>query len=200
MHVSVFGLGYVGPVTAASLTELGCGMTGMCLHAAKVEAFNDGQSPLIKHKIDDLFKAATEQGLLFAITNALQAVAGTYVSIVCNGTLSMPSKKLNLWVIQNVWVQIAQCLLNMNMGHVIIFRSTLLAESKSGLVTAMFQDLGASGKVRFYYCPELLPEDSESVSMTADRKPARDLFKRQPLVTLILCDRSRQDSNHHPGS
>ncbi len=84
MNVSVFGLGYVGAVTSACLAELGHKITGVDLHAAKVDAFKSGKSPIIEPEIDDLLRRATEQNLLSATLDARQAVADTDVSIAAN--------------------------------------------------------------------------------------------------------------------
>lgn len=158
MNVSVFGLGYVGAVTAACLAELGHSVIGVDLHAAKVEAFGRGQSPIIEPDIDDLLKRATGLGLLSATTSAHQAVANSNVSIICVGTPSMPTGKLNLEFVQNVSAQISQAIRETKKDHVIIYRSTMLPGSTRGFVAAMFQDLCASGQVRVYYCPEFLRE------------------------------------------
>ena len=47
MNISIFGLGYVGAVTAACLAEKGHRIIGVDLHQAKVDAFNQGVSPIV---------------------------------------------------------------------------------------------------------------------------------------------------------
>lgn len=48
MNVSVFGMGYVGCVTAACLAKVGHQGTGVELQADKVEILNSGAAPFME--------------------------------------------------------------------------------------------------------------------------------------------------------
>ncbi len=158
MNISVFGLGYVGAVTSACLAEQGHRVIGVDLHAAKVEAFGRGQSPIIEPEIDDLLKRATEGNRLGATLDVHAAVAETDVSIVCVGTPSLPSGRLNLDFVHKVTGQIARAIRDTRKSHILLYRSTMLPGSTRSLVTGMLADLVASGQIRVYYCPEFLRE------------------------------------------
>ena len=58
MNISIFGLGYVGAVTAGCLAELGHTIIGADVQQAKVDAFNAGASPIIEPELDDLLRKA----------------------------------------------------------------------------------------------------------------------------------------------
>ena len=158
MNISVFGLGYVGAVTSACLAEKGHHLIGVDMHAAKVEAFGRGQSPIIEPEVDDLLMKATANNRLGATLDVRQAVETTEVSIVCVGTPSQPSGTLNLEFVRKVTAQIVEVIRDSKKSHILLYRSTMLPGSTRSLVTSLLADLLESGQVRVYYCPEFLRE------------------------------------------
>ncbi len=158
MNVSIFGLGYVGAVTAGCLAELGHAVTGVDVQSSKVDAFNSGRSPIVEPELDGLLQAARTDGRLTATTDAAAAVATTEASIICVGTPSLESGRLNLDYVRKVCEQIADALRASGKPHVLIFRSTMLPGSTRQLVRDFLADLQAAGQVKVYYCPEFLRE------------------------------------------
>ncbi len=158
MNVSIFGLGYVGAVTAGCLAELGHAVTGVDVQSSKVDAFNSGRSPIVEPELDGLLQAARADGRLTATTDAAAAVAATEASIICVGTPSLESGRLNLDYVRKVCEQIADALRASGKPHVLIFRSTMLPGSTRQLVRDFLTDLQAAGQVKIYYCPEFLRE------------------------------------------
>lgn len=158
MNVSIFGLGYVGAVTAGCLAELGHAIVGADVQQAKVDAFNRGFSPIIEPELDALLGKAKREGRLSATANAANAVAQTEVSIICVGTPSLESGRLNLDFVRKVSAQISEALRESGKKHVVIFRSTMLPGSTRVMVRDFFEDLRSSGQVQIYYCPEFLRE------------------------------------------
>ena len=57
-NVSVFGLGYVGSVTAACLAHQGHTVVGVDSNAAKADSLESGRSPIIERGLDDLISVA----------------------------------------------------------------------------------------------------------------------------------------------
>ncbi len=157
-HVSIFGLGYVGAVTAGCLAELGHVIIGADVQPAKVDAFTAGVSPIIEPGLDTLLRDAKSAGRLDATTDGAEAVQRTQVSIICVGTPSQAAGRLNLDFVRKVCAQIAAAIREKNRPHTILFRSTMLPGSTRGLVEAHFADLIASGLLHVYYCPEFLRE------------------------------------------
>ena len=82
MNISVFGLGYVGAVSCACLTERGHRIVGVDTNPAKVDLINRGQSPVVEDQIDELIAAGVAKGLLSATLDAEAAVAATEVSLI----------------------------------------------------------------------------------------------------------------------
>lgn len=157
-HVSIFGLGYVGAVTAGCLAELGHHIIGADVQQAKVDAFRAGQSPIIEPELEALLQTAKREGRLDATTDASEAVRRTQVSIVCGGTPSQAAGRLNLDFVRKVCAQIAAAIRDKKQPHTLLLRSTMLPGSTRKLVEENFADLVASGLLHIYYCPEFLRE------------------------------------------
>ena len=109
-NVSVFGLGYVGSVTAACLAHLGHHVVGVDSNASKTESLESGRSPIIEKGLDDLIATARRESRLRATTDAAAAVLGSEISLICVGTPSQPNGKLELAHIRNVCREIGQVL------------------------------------------------------------------------------------------
>jgi len=169
MNISIFGLGYVGAVTAGCLTDAGHTIIGVDVQQTKVDAFNAGLSPIIEPELDGLLRAAVSEGRLRATTEAEKAVAASDVSIVCVGTPSLESGRLNLEYVRKVAQQIADAVTAKGLKHAIIFRSTMLPGSTRGIVKDYFSTLMQDGRVSIYYCPEFL---REGTAVTDFREPS----------------------------
>jgi GDP-mannose 6-dehydrogenase len=100
--VSIFGLGYVGSVTAACLASKGHSVTGVDLSASKVELLNAGRSPIVEPRMNELVEQAHQTSRLRATTDAAAAVMQTEISFLCVGTPSLRSGKLDLGHVEPV--------------------------------------------------------------------------------------------------
>lgn len=158
MNVSVFGLGYVGAVTAGCLAEAGHTILGVDVQPSKIDAFNQGVSPIIEPELGSLLKKARSGCRLSATSDAMGAIRDSEVSIVCVGTPSQASGRLNLDYVRKVAHQISDAVRTLQKKHVIIFRSTMLPGSTRSLAADFLTDLKSTGLVRVYYCPEFLRE------------------------------------------
>ena len=96
MRIAVFGLGYVGTVTAAGLASCGHEVCGVDVDAVKVENIRSGQSPVVEPGIEELLATAVRDGLLTATTDPVEALERADVSLLCVGTPSMPQGGTNL--------------------------------------------------------------------------------------------------------
>src|SRR5687767_1282330 len=96
MKVAIFGLGYVGTVTAACLAARGHEVVGVDVDPGKVETINRGSSPVLEPGLEPLVSSAVEGGLLRATTEAEPAIGRADVSLVCVGTPSAPGGSTDL--------------------------------------------------------------------------------------------------------
>lgn len=126
MNVSIFGLGYVGCVTAACLASQGHRVIGVDINIDKVEAINNGCSPIIERGLGELIRTGRRSGNLRATQDAYEAVAHGDVLVICVGTPSDANGNLNFRFVDRVCIEIAQSLREASGFKVIAVRSTLL--------------------------------------------------------------------------
>jgi len=161
MRVSVFGLGYVGVVSAAALAEAGHTVVGVDTNLDKVEMVNAGRSPIIEPGVEDLVARGVSAGRIRATTSAEDAVRDTEVSIVCVGTPSASNGSLDLTQIQKVCQEIGLAIGTKDGAHAVIVRSTMLPGSTQDIVVpALESSSGRRAGSGFQVCfnPEFLRE------------------------------------------
>src|SRR5262245_5850127 len=122
--ISVFGLGYVGSVTAACFASRGHRVIGVDPNVTKVQRLQDGSSPIIEAGVQDMISAARSEGRICATRDATQAIKDSEISFVCVGTPSQKNGKLDLSHIRNVCMDIGGALKSKESFHWIVIRST----------------------------------------------------------------------------
>src|SRR3954466_8620661 len=126
VRVSVFGLGYVGCVSAASFAGDGHDVVGVDVNADKVAAINAGRSAIVEPGHDErLGRAAAERGVR-ATLDTEEAVRGTEVSLLCVGTPSRKNGSLDLQYLERVSEEVGRALRAKSGYHVVVVRSTVL--------------------------------------------------------------------------
>ena len=161
MKISIFGLGYVGTVSAACLAAHGHEVVGVDSNQTKVDLINDGIAPIVEKDIGEMIAHARGESLLSATTSVVSAVAETTLSIVCVGTPSQLNGNLDLSYVRRVCEEIGTAVRSKSSFHVIVIRSTILPGSMRNVIIPALEE--ASGKVAgrdFGVCnnPEFLRE------------------------------------------
>jgi GDP-mannose 6-dehydrogenase len=126
MNVSVFGLGYVGSVSAASFAADGHTVVGVDVNPGKVASLNEGRSPIVEKGLDELIQENVSNGRLEATTSTEQAIDATELSLICVGTPSRRNGSLDLTYLERVCEQIGAALRDKDAYHVVVVRSTVL--------------------------------------------------------------------------
>src|SRR5947209_8205174 len=126
MKVSVFGLGYVGSVSAASFAADGHQVIGVDINADKVAAINAGRSPIVEPGLDDLLARNAAEGRVRATTSTADAIRETEVSLLCVGTPSRRNGSLDLTYLERVSEEVGTALRDKADYHVVVVRSTVL--------------------------------------------------------------------------
>jgi GDP-mannose 6-dehydrogenase len=126
MNISVFGLGYVGCVTAACFAARGHKVIGVDINPDKVEAINSGKSPILERGLDELIGNNVEAGYLSATDNVADAISHGRILLISVGTPSEYNGNINLRYIERVCSEIGHALRATTEYKVVVFRSTLL--------------------------------------------------------------------------
>lgn len=126
MRIAIFGLGYVGSVSAACLAGQGHSIVGVDTNADKVAMIADGVSPVQEPQVPELLQEAKVDGRVKATTVAAEAIAITDMSMLCVGTPSQPSGNIDLAYIESVAAQIGAALADLDHAHTVVIRSTVM--------------------------------------------------------------------------
>jgi GDP-mannose 6-dehydrogenase len=126
MRVSVFGLGYVGTVSAACLAADGHEVIGVDVNPLKLEALSLGQSPVSEPGLDDLVAATVKAGRFRVTDDALTAVLSSDVTLVCVGTPGLSNGGLDATAILKVCGEIATAMAAKSEYHATVVRSSVL--------------------------------------------------------------------------
>jgi GDP-mannose 6-dehydrogenase len=160
VKISVFGLGYVGAVSAGCLAKEGHEIIGVDPNPTKVKLINQRQAPIVEKGIGELIETAVKNGLLKATTHAAEAVRQTDLSLICVGTPSQLNGALDLKYVRHVCEEIGTVIKGLN-HHIVVARSTMLPGTMSGLVIPVLEEYsGKKAGVDFGVCnnPEFLRE------------------------------------------
>jgi GDP-mannose 6-dehydrogenase len=163
VKLSVFGLGYVGCVSAACLADAGNEVVGVDVNPTKVEIINAGKSPIVEAGIDALIAEVVRAGRLVATTDSARAIRDSDLSLVCVGTPSNQNGSLDLRHVQQVCREIGAALKTKDERHVVVIRSTMLPGTvQNTVVPALEEASGKKAVTDFGICinPEFLREGS----------------------------------------
>jgi GDP-mannose 6-dehydrogenase len=163
LRISVFGLGYVGAVSAGCLADDGHEVLGVDPLPTKVDLINRGQSPIVEKDIGEIIAASAKAGRLRATSDPGQAIRESELSFVCVGTPSQANGNLDLRYIRRICEQIGEALKNKNERHTVVIRSTILPGTMRKVVIPTLEEFsGKKAAVAFGVCnnPEFLREGS----------------------------------------
>jgi GDP-mannose 6-dehydrogenase len=163
LKISIFGMGYVGTVSAGCLAHEGHEVVGVDPVPTKVDLINAGRSPIIEADIGEIIAATVKEGRLRATCDQDRAIAETDLSFVCVGTPSQINGNLDLTYIRRVCEMIGKALKGKSARHTIVIRSTILPGTMhQTVIPTLEQHSGKKAGVDFGLCnnPEFLREGS----------------------------------------
>lgn len=193
--ISIFGLGYVGSVSAACFASLGNRVIGVDVSPSKVEMLDSGRSPIVEARMNQLVAEANQACRLHATSDPCAAVLGSDISFICVGTPSLRNGKLDLSHIEKVGAEIGAALKRKKSHHVVVLRSTVLpGTTETVLLPVLERESGKKAGDGFTVCynPEFMREGSAVADFLeppytilgsqdpAHLPPLRELYAKTP--------------------
>ena len=144
MKIAIFGLGYVGSVSAACLAAAGHHVTGVDVDPHKLALLGSGRAPVSEPGLDDLLGQMIEAGRVTVTGDAAAAVAASDLSLVCVATPSRRNGSLDTTYLERVMAEIGAALRGDARYHVVAVRSTVLPGVVQGRLVPILEE--ASGR------------------------------------------------------
>lgn len=159
--ISVFGIGYVGTVSAACLARDGHEVVAVDVNQDKVDVLNQGLSPIVEPRLNESILAGLHVGRLKATTDSAGAVLSTDISFICVGTPSQENGSLETSFVSRVAQEIGENIRKSTNFHSVVMRSTMLPGTMEKIIIPILER--ASGKragqgFGLAYFPEFLRE------------------------------------------
>jgi GDP-mannose 6-dehydrogenase len=126
LNIGVFGLGYVGCVTAACFAKAGHRVWGVDINPDKVALINDGQSPIVEPGLEGRIRLARDSGQLIATLEPEAALANTDITFIAVATPSRSSGEIDATHLVRACEQIASALDRLGRSQTVVIRSSLL--------------------------------------------------------------------------
>ncbi len=176
MKIAVFGLGYVGMVTAACLADKGHSILGVETDPEKLDRLNRDQSPVVEDGLNELVRRGTRNGRIRIYDRGDRAIRESDMAMICVGTPGRSDGGLDTSFVHKVTEEIGSALKHVPDRYSIVIRSTLLPGTTVRQIIPVLQN--ASGKrvdSDFDICvyPEFMREGSSI-----------DDFNHPPLVVM----------------
>jgi len=197
--IAVFGLGYVGCVTAACFAELGFRVVGVDVDARKVRAIEDGQSPFYEPGLEPMIDKHLKSGALTATLSTEESLRDADYAFLCVGTPSAPNGNLNLDYLRKVATDIAAYLDGRSKPLIVVVRSTVFpgtcdevvapAVEPNATVVANPEFLREGSAVRDFMEPSLVVVGSHNHS-AAER--VASLYAGLPVQTSVVALRTAE--------
>lgn len=161
MKISLFGLGYVGAVTAACLSRDGHYVVGVDNQQVKIDIINSGKSPVVEDGVGELIRCGIENGRLRATADVFEAVDSTDMSLICVGTPSRKNGSLDTDIVARVCQEIGSAIARKKRPHTVVIRSTVLPGTMRNLIIPTLRHYAGEGAdLRIGNNPEFLREAS----------------------------------------
>jgi GDP-mannose 6-dehydrogenase len=161
LQLSIFGLGYVGCVSAACLASRGHSVIGVDVNPQKKQLLREGKAPVVEEEVGELTAEMVECGRLTVSDDAVEAVLDTDVTIVCVGTPSGPGGGLSTTYLERATQQIGAALKRKSGWHLVVYRSTMIPGTCEDLLRPLLErESGKRVGADFGVCvnPEFLRE------------------------------------------
>ncbi|MCY4044657.1 MAG: nucleotide sugar dehydrogenase [Cellvibrionales bacterium] len=162
-NISIIGLGYVGAVSSACFASMGHSVIGVDIDQHKVDMINQGLSPILEYRLDELLLEGHNNGRISATTSIMDAIAKTQVTLISVCTPSADDGSCDTTYLEQAAQTIGEALKVKEDFHVLIFRSTVPPSTTENVLIPLIEKYsGKTRDVEFGTCfnPEFLREST----------------------------------------
>ncbi len=160
-RICIFGLGYVGCISAVCLADAGYDVIGVELNEDKVKLMNEGKSPIVEPGLDERLERVVREGKLRATSSCAEAVNNSDLAFICVGTPGNEHGELQLDALRHVSREIGQALKGSKRHFTVVVRSTVLpGTTRNTVAAAVLEEAGLEFKpwLRVAVNPEFMRE------------------------------------------
>ena len=187
MRISIFGLGYVGSVSAVCLAKLGHEVIAVDISSDKVDRMTKGEPPVLESGLGTLLAEVLATGRLRTTVDPSEAVRCSEMAMICVGTPSTSSGGVESKYLYRVAEQIGAILNDSDQSSfAVVNRSTCLPEVHAQVAQLLKEYSGRSlGTGISYVChPEFL---REGVAVHDFFDPPKIVFGCDDVSAEVLC-------------
>jgi GDP-mannose 6-dehydrogenase len=161
MKISIFGMGYVGAVSAACLARMGHEVIGVDVNRGKIDLINNGASPVMEEGLAELIAEAYRAGRISATDDPIEAVQKSEISLISVGTPTGADGGQALGAIESVVASIGEALRRKPVSHTVVMRSTVVPRTTEERIAPNLEE--SSGRrlgkgLELSFNPEFLRE------------------------------------------
>lgn len=142
--ISVVGLGYVGAVSCACLSDLGHDVVGVDIDPSKVADIAAGRSPIHEKDLGRLLDQGVSRGLISATDDLVAAVRATDVTFVSVGTPTSEDGGCDYRFIEAAAASMAAGLAEKSTFHIFVMRCSIPPGTTMAVMTPILEKM--SGK------------------------------------------------------
>ena len=124
-RIAVFGLGYVGCVTAACLASLDHQVIGVDPDPHKIDNVKKARAPFFEPGLEEIVQATVRDGRFTATASPAEALADADIALLCVGTPSERNGNLGLDQLRRVVGDVAASLKGRTKPLIVALRSTV---------------------------------------------------------------------------
>ena len=141
----MFGLGYVGCVSAACLAARGHEVVGVDTNPLKLDLLRKGETPVLEPGLAEMVQETVADGRLTVTADGRSAVHATDLSLICVGTPSNGNGSLDVAALERVAGTIGEALGEIEHRHTVVVRSTVLPGTTEKRIRPLLE--ASSGRV-----------------------------------------------------
>ncbi len=201
MKIGIFGMGYVGVVSAACLAEEGHDVVGVDKVQQKVDDLSLGKPPIQEPGISSLLEKAYNSGKLSASMNSIDGIEDMDMIWICVGTPSDHNGSIDLLFVKKVIGEIGETLRNIKSRPLIVLRSTVLPGTVNDVIIPLLEKesrLDVGKDIHIVFHPEFLRESSAINDFfdppkivvgeltKGSSKPLLDLYNKYKAIKFVL--------------